>query len=159
VDSLAVDGLQGAALAPALARHTGGNPQFVLETVKALLLANGGDPGNTNAEAFASGQLPLPRTVGRLIHQRLRQLSPGALKLARLAAVAGQDLSPALAAHVLAQGILDLADPWAELEAAGVLRGNAFAHDLVSEGTLDTMPPASPPTCARPAATPTPCPG
>jgi DNA-binding SARP family transcriptional activator len=140
VDSLAVDGLQGSALAPALARHTGGNPQFVLETVKALLLANGGDPGNTNAQAFASGQLPLPRTVGRLIHQRLRQLSPGALKLARLAAVAGQDLSPALAAHVLDQGILDLADPWAELEAAGVLRGNAFAHDLVSEGTLDTMP-------------------
>jgi hypothetical protein len=40
VDSLAVDGLQGAALAPALARHTGGNPQFVLETVKALLLTN-----------------------------------------------------------------------------------------------------------------------
>ena len=78
--------------------------------------------------------------MGRLIHQRLRQLSAGALKLARLAAVAGQDLSPALAASVLGQGILDLADPWAELEAAGVLRGNAFAHDLVSEGTLETMP-------------------
>jgi len=139
VDSLAVDGLGGAALAPALLRHTGGNPQFVLETVKALLLAQGGR-GSNSAQDFASGNLPLPRTVGRLIHQRLRQLSPAALKLARLAAVAGPDLTPALAAHVLAQGVLDLADPWAELEAAGVLRGNAFAHDLVSEGTLETMP-------------------
>lgn len=147
VDSLAVDGLSGVALAPALARHTGGNPQFVLETVKALILAQVGSgtsgdnsSGNSTAQDFASGKLPLPRTVGRLIHQRLRQLSPAALKLARLAAVAGPDLTPALAAHVLMQGVLDLADPWAELEAAGVLRGNAFAHDLVSEGTLETMP-------------------
>ena len=139
VDSLAVDGIDGATLAPALLRHTGGNPQFVLETLKALLLAQGG-PGGSSAQDFASGNLPLPHTVGRLIHQRLRQLSAGALKLARLAAVAGQDLSPVLAASVLGQGLLDLADPWAELEAAGVLRGNAFAHDLVSEGTLETMP-------------------
>lgn len=138
IDSLAVPGLDGAALAPALARHTGGNPQFVLETVKALLLA--GPAGGDTATAFATGQLPLPATVGRLIQQRLRQLSPNALKLARLAAVAGSDLSPPLASTVLGASILDLADPWAELEAAGVLRGNAFAHDLVSEGTLETMP-------------------
>jgi DNA-binding SARP family transcriptional activator len=142
IDSLAVPGLEGAALAPALTRHTGGNPQFVLETVKALLLAGGagGDAASSFATAFATGHLPLPATVGRLIQQRLRQLSPAALKLARLAAVAGSDLSPELASQVLGQGILDLADPWAELEAAGVLRGNSFAHDLVSEGTLETMP-------------------
>ncbi len=139
LDSLGVDGLDSPGLTTALLRHTGGNPQFVLETVKALLLAGEGQSAD-RAQDFAVGNLPLPRTVGRLIHQRLRQLSPAALKLARLAAVAGQDLSPALAAHVLGQGLLDLADPWAELEAAGVLRGNAFAHDLVSEGTLDTMP-------------------
>ncbi len=145
VDSLGVEGLTGAALAPALLRHTGGNPQFVLETVKALLLSGspqaGGAQGFANsAQDFASGQLPLPATVGRLIQQRLRQLSPAALKLARLAAVAGPDLTPALACQVLGQSVLDLADPWAELEAAGVLRGNSFAHDLVSEGTLETMP-------------------
>ena len=133
LESMAVPGLGGAELAAALARHTGGNPQFVLETVKALLLEGG-------AQAFASGALPLPKTVARLIHQRLRQLSPAALKLARLAAVAGQDLVPALASRVLGLDVLDLADPWAELEAAGVLRGNAFAHDLVGEGTLETMP-------------------
>lgn len=136
--SLAVPELNDAAqpdggLAAALARHTGGNPQFVLETVKALLMQDA-------TQAFASGALPLPATVGRLIHQRLRQLSPGALKLARLAAVTGQDLSPELAGQVLGLDLLDLADPWAELEAAGVLRGTGFAHDLVSESTLETMP-------------------
>ena len=139
LDSLGVEGLDSPGLTAALQRHTGGNPQFVLETIKALLLAGEGQ-GAERAQDFAVGNLPLPRTVGRLIHQRLRQLSPSALKLARLAAVAGQDLAPALAAHVLGQGLLDLADPWAELEAAGVLRGNAFAHDLVSEGTMETMP-------------------
>jgi DNA-binding SARP family transcriptional activator len=155
ITSLGVPGLDGPALAPALARHTGGNPQFVLETVKALLLAAQAEPAADAASAhatsatsatfatfatFATGHLPLPATVARLIQQRLRQLSPAALKLARLAAVAGSDLSPPLAAQVLGQGMLDLADPWAELEAAGVLRGNAFAHDLVGEGTLETMP-------------------
>jgi DNA-binding SARP family transcriptional activator len=146
ITSLAVPGLDGATLAPALARHTGGNPQFVLETVKALLLAAGNGVGAAGSDpaamfaTFATGHLPLPATVARLIQQRLRQLSPAALKLARLAAVAGSDFSPGLAAQVLGKSILDLADAWAELEAAGVLRGNAFAHDLVSEGTLETMP-------------------
>ena len=71
--------------------------------------------------------------------ERIKTDRRDALKLARLAAVAGSDLSPELASQVLGQGILDLADPWAELEAAGVLRGSSFAHDLVSEGTLEAL--------------------
>ena len=39
---------------------------------------------------------------GQLIERRLNQLSPAALRLARLAALAGQDFSVELAAHVLA---------------------------------------------------------
>ena len=35
---------------------------------------------------------------------------------------------------------LDLADPWAELEAAQVLRDGAFAHDLIYESALASVP-------------------
>src|SRR5262249_11267602 len=56
------------------------------------------------------------------------------------AAIAGSDFEPELAAHVLQTNELALADAWTELEAAQVLKGAAFAHDLVYESTLRSVP-------------------
>ena len=137
VDTLGIAGLSGAALAPALLRHTGGNPLYLLETVKALH-----QQGPLGAPEGAAVALPSARNVVQLIGRRLTQLSPAALKLARCAAVAGQDFSTALATQVLEAGPLDLADAWAELEAAQVLRDAAFAHDLIHDAALATVPPA-----------------
>jgi DNA-binding SARP family transcriptional activator len=144
VASLDLGGLDASALAPALLRHTGGNPLYLLETIKGLLLQQ--DGGGTLLPAAAGARsapaLPTARSVVQLISQRLATLSPPALKLARCAAVAGQDFSTALALQVLGAGPLDLADAWAELEAAQVLRDAAFAHDLIHEAALATVPPA-----------------
>ena len=135
IDSLGVPQLDAARLAPALVRHTGGNPLFALETIKQLLVD--GVAANTRG-----AQLPAPTSVGALIGHRLKQLSPRALALARLAAVAGPDFSANLAERILGTSALDLADGWAELEAAQVLRDAAFAHDLVYEATLAGVPTA-----------------
>jgi DNA-binding SARP family transcriptional activator len=132
VDSLGLGRWSGTALAPALLRHTGGNPLYLLETLKALLREGAGP----------NGMLPTARNVSQLIAKRLAGLSPQAIKIARCAAVAGQDFSPALAIQVLGVGPLDLADGWAELEAAQVLRDAAFAHDLIHDAALATVPPA-----------------
>jgi DNA-binding SARP family transcriptional activator len=126
VDSLGLPGLDGARLAPQLRRRTGGNPMFVLETLK-----QGVGPGE---------QLARPASVTRLIERRLAQLSAPALALARCAALAGTDFDIALASDVLQTPPLALADAWAELEAAGVLREQAFAHDLVFEAARDSVP-------------------
>jgi tetratricopeptide (TPR) repeat protein len=134
LESLALPGLDTAALAPALARHTGGNPMFILETLRALL-AQG-------EAADGAARLPAPENVGTLIAHRLEQLSPAALKLARVAAIAGQDFDAELAARVLGQHPLDIADAWRELEDAQVIRDNAFAHDLIYEATLRSVPQA-----------------
>jgi hypothetical protein len=67
----------------------------------------------------------------RLIERRIGLLSRDAVRLARCAAVAGQDFSVTLAAEVLDANPLDLADAWTELESAQVLRDGAFAHDLI----------------------------
>ncbi len=131
--ALALPSSPSASLAPALARHTGGNPQFILETLKAMV-------GAGVASVPESGRLPLPRSVGTLIEMRMKQLSGPAVKLARLAAIAGLDFSPALAAAVLRCDPLDLADAWSELEAADVLLDHHFAHDLVYESTLAGVP-------------------
>lgn len=128
VDSLGIDALDGARLAGLLERHTGGNPQFVLETLRAIL---------TDGPRFDdAARLPLPPGVGALVERRLQQLSPAALRLARAAAVMDADFTPALAARALECSVLDLADPWRELEAASILNGAAFAHDIVHEATL-----------------------
>jgi DNA-binding SARP family transcriptional activator len=132
IDSLGLPELDSAQLAPQLARHTGGNPLFALETLKQGLASG----------TLQQGRLPTPVNVGALIERRLKQLSERALALARVAAVAGVDFSIALAEEVMGARAVDLADAWGELEAAQVLREDAFAHDLVYEAVLRSIPAA-----------------
>jgi DNA-binding SARP family transcriptional activator len=131
IDSLAVPDLDAAPLSALLVRHTGGNPMYALETIKHLILSDG--PG-------LDAKLPRPASVGQLIERRLRALTPAALQLARVAAVAGADFTIEMAESVLDTRALALADAWRELEAAHVLRGDVFAHDLVHEATLAAIP-------------------
>ena len=130
--SLALPGLAADRWTPQLMQHTGGNPLFLLETLIALFGRPGTGPPQLDG---AAPQLPAPASIGRLIAQHLARLSPAALKLARVAAVAGPDFNAALATRVLGLAALEIADSWQALEAAGVLRGPAFAHDLVRGGT------------------------
>jgi len=118
-----------AAHARTLHRHTGGNPLFVLETLKALP-----DP------AAAPAVWPVAPTVLRLIQLRLARLSAAARQVARCVAVLGQDTSATRVAKLLNQHPLALADAWAELEAAQVLKGESFAHDLIAQATHESLP-------------------
>jgi DNA-binding SARP family transcriptional activator len=134
LDSLALPGFPPLVWAEPLARHTGGNPLFILETLNALM---GGSAERLPGKVTS---LPAPSNVGSLIERRLAQLSGPALRLARVAALAGQDFAVELAAQVLQSHPLDLAEAWRELESAQVIRDNAFAHDLIFEATLQSIP-------------------
>ncbi|MCX2864645.1 AAA family ATPase [Paucibacter sp. PLA-PC-4] len=129
VDSLGLNGMDPAHGAAALARHTGGNPLFVIETLRASL------QGRPQARV-----LPQPVGLMHLLEQRLRRLSDAALALSRVAAIAVPDFSVALAEQVLGAPALALANAWDELEAAQVLRGTDFAHDLVHDAVLRITP-------------------
>lgn len=131
VESLGLPELDAVALAPPLVRHTGGNPLYALETLKQGL-ADG---------TLRAGRLPTPAGVGALLERRLKQLSPAALTLARVAAIAGIDFGIPLAEAVIGQRAVELTNAWAELEAAQVLRDAAFAHDLVCDAVLRSVPP------------------
>ncbi|MES2958538.1 MAG: AAA family ATPase [Pseudomonadota bacterium] len=134
VDSLGLPELSAARLATALLRHSGGNPLFALETLRDMVLSGevlGVEPGS---------KLPQPRSVAALVERRLAQLSGAGLKLARVAALAGANFTAELAAAVLDLHPLDIAEPWRELEAAQVIRDGAFAHDLIFEATLGSVP-------------------
>lgn len=123
------------ALAQALHARVGGNPAFVLESVKALWLSGlaGWQPGQP---------LVVPATLLESLRQRLSQLSSEALQLAQLAAVAGDDFSLPLAASALGRPSLALAPLFAELEAAHLLDGIRFSHDLVAEAARAALPSA-----------------
>jgi DNA-binding SARP family transcriptional activator len=156
VECIGLPELEPVALAAALLRHTGGNPMFALETLKDMVLsgtagsgagaaagaggANGPAIPGAPASAGVATRLPQPATVGALVERRLAQLSPAALKLARVAALAGADFHVELAAAVLDAHPLDIAEPWRELEAAQVLRDSRFAHDLIEEAARASVP-------------------
>jgi DNA-binding SARP family transcriptional activator len=139
IESLGIEELDAPTLAGALHQRTGGNPLFLLETLKALLLQGDATP-TPASNARALTRLPATGNVVRLIERRIGQLSRDAIKLARCAAIAGQDFSAALAARVLDVNPLDLTDAWLELESAQVLRDGAFAHDLIHEAARRSVP-------------------
>lgn len=124
-------GLDTAHWAPRLHQHTGGNPFFLLETLKQL-----------DAAPAADTPLPSAANIEALIERRLQALRPAALALARVAAIAGADFDPALASAVTGRPVLDLTDDWQALQAAQVLGERGFAHDLVLAATLKGLPQA-----------------
>ena len=136
LNALEIPGLESPRWAPALWRHTGGNPLFVLETLRAMI------GRGTALRDSPPAALPAPQDVGALIERRLCQLSAAALALGRVVAIAGSDVSAELAAHVTGRTVVELTDAWRELEAAHVIRDHGFAHDLLGEVVLRTVPDA-----------------
>ncbi|WP_425257827.1 ATP-binding protein [Rubrivivax sp. RP6-9] len=130
-----------AALAAALVAQVGGNPAFLLESLKSLWLA--ADGALQQWQRWQPGQpLPVPPTLREAVRQRLQRLPGDALQLAQIAAVAGGDFSLPLAAAHLQRTPLQLAPLLTALEAAQVFDGLGFAHDLVAEAVLASLPTA-----------------
>ncbi|BDI07494.1 AAA family ATPase [Sphaerotilus microaerophilus] len=127
--------LSEAALAPALHAHVQGHPMHLLETLQALLRspARHGPPGG-------AAMLPVPVGLVRLVDERVAALTAAALRLARLAALAQEDLTIDLAAQVLGCHPLDLVEALAELESQHVLHELRFVHDLVAEAVRRGVP-------------------
>jgi predicted ATPase len=115
-----------------LVPYAAGNPLFALELVKSFL----------DARAMGTNDLQssFPGTVKEVIRRRLDRLSLAALDLVRVAAAAGSRFEPGLAAFVLDRPLLALADPWAELDRAHILKGSTFTHDIIREAIAESTP-------------------
>lgn len=135
--SLQVPALDSGGWATAIWRQVGGNPAFLLESVK-LLLSSAPGP---QAGAVA-GDLPLPPSIEAVIQRRIELLSPRARHLAQLAAIAGSGYSVQLAAAALACAPLELSEPLRELELRQVFYGRQFVHDVIASVTERSVPAA-----------------
>lgn len=118
--------------AEALTRYTGGNPLYIVETLKHLLETD-------SLHKDWPQRLPPPGRVGPLIQRRLERLSPLARQIAQLAARAGTYFRTALVPEALEVGATAIHEALCELEAAQILVGERFSHDLVLEAVQATI--------------------
>jgi predicted ATPase len=121
-------------LAPSLQRLTGGNPQFLIETLKS---AHDG-----RIEELLSGAATTPAAVTEIIERRLDHLDPLALRVARTIAVLDQPADADALAAITGRSAFDVTEALAGLEAAQVLRDGDFVHDLLRE-TVARLTPAA----------------
>jgi len=118
-------------LAARLHASSGGNPQFVLEAVRHLL---------ETGDEFLSVPNGDPGSFAALVQRRLARLSSRALHAARAAAVLGSDFTLEHVSDVLGLPIVDTAGAWEELDAAQIVVGESFGHDLVAQAVLTGTP-------------------
>lgn len=110
-------------------RQTGGQPFFVLETLKTLVLAD------------ASGAAPAPApAVEAMIQRRVMRLPEAARRLLQLLAVAAEAVPLATAAAVLQRPLVELAADWHTLAEAQLVHDDGLAHDLVRGAVLRGLP-------------------
>jgi DNA-binding SARP family transcriptional activator/tetratricopeptide (TPR) repeat protein len=131
LSTLALPSLLDTNVAARLYRHAGGHLLFTLATLQDAI---------RHGTVFGADAWPRPNSIQALLDERLRSLPDEAQSLIRIAAVAGADFTADRAARLLDRPMLDLVDTWAALEAADVLRGEAFSHDLVFEAALRSVP-------------------
>ncbi|MDQ4142984.1 MAG: AAA family ATPase [Actinomycetota bacterium] len=135
--------------------RTDGNPLFIQIVVNDLTLE--GEPGQTRDPIPARVHLPqkVPKTLRRMIEQRLAGLSPRKQEVLEAAAVAGIDASPALIARAIDAAeeeievvCWELARTEQFLRPDEALVGSStsakftFAHGLYQEVIYDQMPSA-----------------
>lgn len=122
-----------ARLARSVHEFARGNPQFMLEAVKAMY----------ETDDFGEGAVlrALPRGLQALVEGRLARLTPSALNAARAAAVLRSDFTVELVARTLGASLGETLLAWEELEDAQLVHGERFQHDLILEAVLSGIPP------------------
>jgi DNA-binding SARP family transcriptional activator/tetratricopeptide (TPR) repeat protein len=127
---------KAANLANAMHGATGGNPLFVVETLKHLL-----ETGQIDSNFQLSGTLRPPERIGALLKNRLERLETNTRRVLACLAVAGADFSASLAGTVLELPELRVAEGLGEAEGAQVINPEpSFTHDLLRTTTLELTP-------------------
>lgn len=126
------------ALADRLLDHAGGNPLFVVETVKSLLVDN----GHTNIESIPPN-MPLASNVTELVRRRLDRLDANALAVVGATSVFGR---PAGVDELVALTTLERREVLAGLASAVQTHvlldeesGCVFSHNLVKRVVYDSI--------------------
>jgi DNA-binding SARP family transcriptional activator/predicted ATPase len=122
-------------LSQRLHTFTGGNPLFVLETLKAIQ-----ETGQIETTIQTNTQLPNARRVRDIINSRLERLNKTARDLVRITAIAPESYSLEMVATVLGGDAMHFHDASFELEQTGIMQDGRFSHDALYETALESIP-------------------
>jgi predicted ATPase/DNA-binding SARP family transcriptional activator len=123
-----------------LAHHTGGNPLFLLESLRAILEVSPDRDLFERIEHF-----PVAGSIHALVRERLRHLKPQARQVLTTAAVIGKEFTPEMLELATFLSAEHVAQALEELEQAHLIRpeaqlalecGYAFIHDTIREALL-----------------------
>jgi DNA-binding SARP family transcriptional activator len=126
-----------------LHRRSGGNPLFALETLRALFdagrLAETADGWASDLDALTRdySELEVAPQLAGIVRQRVQALGEPAGRTLAAAAVAGDARQLDLLAQAAELPARTVAEAIASAQAAGLLRGRTFAHELVRRALYD----------------------
>lgn len=135
------------AFAERLRDKTGGNPLFLVETLKSLLEQNALSPTGDDGWTFPAQDQPLstPASIQGLIRERLVRLTSPLRKTLEWVAVLGEDADFPILSQASQETAADLAERLETLCRRGFLlesgTGYHFEHDLVRQVTYQSIPP------------------
>lgn len=120
------------ALSERLQRATGGNPFFILETLRAMQESAKSTGLLNSIESF-----PIPETIRQVVKSRLKALHPSSRQVLEAGAVLGQTFNAEMVIVTAGRGEMEVLDGLDELVAHQFLleseTGYQFCHSLVRE--------------------------
>jgi DNA-binding NarL/FixJ family response regulator len=133
-----------AATLDALYGLTEGNPFFLEEILKSLLLAGAIVSAHESWECWPLPELPIPRSIQTVVQLRLDQVSPAARQVVILAAVAGKRFDFALLQRITQYEEQELLTLMKEMIAAQLVVEEseeqfAFRHALIREAIYSQL--------------------
>jgi len=124
--------------------RTGGNPMFVLETLRSLHDAGRLPGADTSwqelADSLDGQELSPTAAVSDVVNVRVGRLSEMALRVLEAAAVVAEDLEPRLLAQICGLSEWAVADALGEAEVNGLISQSGFRHDLIRQSVYQAVP-------------------
>ncbi len=128
-----------------LFERSGGNPMFMLETLKSLFeseVLGAGEAGwrtTINEVTRDYSELQVPEAVSQVVERRTARLTESALRVLKAAAVIGPQLDPRLLGQVAGLSELAVLEALTEAEQCGLVLDDHFVHDLVRQSVYSSL--------------------
>ncbi len=124
--------------------RTGGNPMFVLETLRSLhdagRLSEADSSWQQLRDSLDGQELPPTAAVSDVINARVNRLSERSLRALQAAAVVAEEIEPRLLASICGLSEWAVADALSEAEANGLMVAGGFRHDLIRQAVYQATP-------------------
>lgn len=144
--SLSPETVEARAFSSWLFEKSGGNPFFLLETLRALfeaqVLSEGSSGWYSSLDTVTQGysDLAIPPGVAALVERRVKGLSEEARRILDIAAVLVDNITPEFSSQLAGLSVWAANDALAELETQGLLSQGRFSHDLAQEALYKALP-------------------